>query len=77
MPVLPACRAIFSPRWLADGWNAGYGCGRVNAYRAVSLATRGADPHTSPVGTVRTHLTAGLNNLLYLGRTRQVATALV
>jgi thermitase len=58
------------------GWNPAYGCGRVNAYRAVALALRGSDPHTSSTVTVQTHLVHGWNNLLYLGPTRSVDTAL-
>lgn len=59
-----------------DGWNPAYGCGRVNAYRAVSLAVRGVDPHGTPPAAVKVHLAKGWNNLLYLGPTRSVDTAL-
>ncbi|MHB8573860.1 MAG: S8 family serine peptidase [Dehalococcoidia bacterium] len=58
------------------GWNPAYGCGRVNAYRAVSLAVRGIDPHTGSTAPATIHLTAGLNNFLYLGPTRRIDTAL-
>ncbi len=59
-----------------DGWNPAYGCGRVNAYRAVTLAVKGKDPHTSPTAPQTLHLQQGWNNLLYTGPTRQVDTAL-
>lgn len=59
-----------------DGWNPAYGCGRVNAYRAASLAVKGKDPHTSPTAAQTQHLQPGWNNLLYLGPTRAVETAL-
>jgi hypothetical protein len=59
-----------------DNWNPANGCGRVNAYRAVSLAIRGADPHTSSTTPVTRHLVAGLNNVVYLGNTRSIDTAL-
>lgn len=59
-----------------DSWNPAYGCGRINAYRAAMLAVKGKDPHTSPTAPQTQHLQAGWNNLLYLGPTRAVATAL-
>jgi len=59
-----------------EKWNHAYGCGRINAFRAVYLAQRGIDPHTSSTDPVRVHLQPGFNNLLYLGATRQVDTAL-
>ncbi len=59
-----------------SGWNsAGYGCGRINAFRAVSLAMNGSDPHTSSTAPITVHLAKGLNNLLYLGPSRRPATA--
>jgi subtilisin family serine protease len=59
-----------------DGWNPAYGCGRVNAFRAVALAVKGKDPHSSPTAPQTQHLQQGWNNLLYLGPTRAVETAL-
>lgn len=59
------------------GWNGGlYGCGRINAYRAVTLAVNGYDPHTSPTAPVTLHLAHGWNNIFYLGPPRRVSTAL-
>ncbi len=69
-------------RWMLStcdvpaGWNPAYGCGRINAYRAVSLAVRGSDPHMAPPAPVTIHLSRGWNNLLYVGPTREVDTAL-
>jgi hypothetical protein len=58
------------------GWNsAGYGCGRINAFRAVALAIDGTDPHTSPTTSITVHLVKGLNSLLYLGPSRRPSTA--
>jgi subtilisin family serine protease len=59
-----------------DGWNPAYGCGRLNAYRAVSLAFGRQDPLGSPPPTVGVHLTAGWNNLFFLGRSRSPEVAL-
>ncbi|HEY7293461.1 MAG TPA: S8 family serine peptidase [Dehalococcoidia bacterium] len=59
-----------------DGWNPAYGCGRVNAYRAVTLAVKGKDPHTGTTTPQTLHLQQGWNNLLYLGPARQVDSAL-
>ena len=58
------------------GWNPAYGCGRVNAYRAVSLAGRGMDPRGPAPAPVSLHLSYGWNNLLYVGPTRSVDNAL-
>lgn len=70
-------------RWLTStcdvppGWDAkNYGCGRLNAYRAVVLALHGSDPHTSSTAPVTVHLARGWNNILYLGPPRRVMTAL-
>jgi len=59
-----------------EGWNPAYGCGRVNAYRAVALATRGSDPHTSPTTPISLHLQPGWNNILFVGPSRQPDVAL-
>lgn len=67
---------ILSTCDVPDGWNPAFGCGRVNAYRAVALAARGSDPHTSPTAPVTVHLQQGWNNLLYVGPSRQPDVAL-
>jgi thermitase len=59
-----------------DGWNPAYGVGRMNAYRAVSLANRSIDPHSGSRLPATLHLKAGWNNVLYVGPTRSVATGL-
>ncbi len=67
---------ILSTCDVPNGWNPAYGCGRINAFRAVSLAVKGVDPHGTPPSTVTVHLNRGWNNLLYQGPTRQIDTAL-
>jgi len=44
--------------------------------RAVTLAVKGKDPHTSPTAPQTLHLQQGWNNLLYTGPTRQIDTTL-
>ncbi len=80
--ALPGATNASVVKWITstcdrpDGWNPAYGCGRVNAYRAVTLAVKGKDPHSSPATAQTQHLQQGWNNLLYLGPTRAVDTAL-
>jgi len=69
-------RWILSTCDVPSGWNPAYGCGRINAYRAVSLAFTGVDPHSASQAPVRVHLSKGWNNLLYLGPTRTPEVAL-
>jgi thermitase len=72
-----AITAITSTCDVPAKWDSkNYGCGRINAYRAVTLAINGHDPHTSSTATQTVHLAKGLNNVLYVGPTRRVATAL-
>lgn len=80
--ALPGATNANTVKWISstcdvpDGWNPAYGCGRVNAYRALTLAVKGKDPHGSPTTPRTVHLQQGWNNLLYEGPTRRIDTAL-